>query len=509
MRDEGSRRLTEENSGFSPTLRELLAPVFRRRRLVAIAFLVILLAAMGVALLLPTQYEAQMKILVKRERVDPIVTPDEPALAPPHTDVTEEELNSEVELLKGRDLLEKVVLACNPQASSDAPMGARLLRLLVGRGTTAETRNGNAASLEVRALEKELRVEPIKKTNLIQVRYESPDPHLAARVLTTLADLYLEKHLAVHRPPGEFNFFQQEMERTREQLIAAEKRQQGFSRSGGVVSAQLEKEIAVRKLADFEAALLETQASVAETQKRIQDLEAQLAGTPVRRTTQVRTSDNSALLQELKATLLNLELKRTDLLEKFEPTYRLVREVEQQITQTRAAIESAERDPLREKTTDRDPTHDWVQGELAKAEADRAALEARATAMARAVAGYQQKAELLDQKGTVQEDLMRDVRAAEGNYLLYLRKQEEARISDALDRQRILNVAIAEAATVPSLPSRSPWLPTLLLGGLLGSVVSIGLAFAADYLDPSLRTPDELELLLNLPVLAAIPKESR
>jgi len=38
------------------------------------------------------------------------------------------------------------------------------------------------------------------------------------------------------------------------------------------------------------------------------------------------------------------------------------------------------------------------------------------------------------------------------DYLLYLHKQEEARISDALDRQRISNVVVAEAATVPFKP---------------------------------------------------------
>ena len=52
-----------------------------------------------------------------------------------------------------------------------------------------------------------------------------------------------------------------------------------------------------------------------------------------------------------------------------------------------------------------------------------------------------------------QDDLVRDVKTAEDNYLLYLRKREEARISDALDSKRIVNVSIAEAATVPALPT--------------------------------------------------------
>jgi len=49
--------------------------------------------------------------------------------------------------------------------------------------------------------------------------------------------------------------------------------------------------------------------------------------------------------------------------------------------------------------------------------------------------------------------LQRDKKEAEDNYQLYAKKREEARIADELDRQKITNVSIAEAATVPQLPS--------------------------------------------------------
>jgi uncharacterized protein involved in exopolysaccharide biosynthesis len=94
------------------SLRDVLSPLFRWRRLFMLTFCGILLGAILATVLLSSQYEAQMEILVKRERVDPVVTTEATTqmtqLAPA---VTEEEINSEVELLKSRDLLEKVVLA--------------------------------------------------------------------------------------------------------------------------------------------------------------------------------------------------------------------------------------------------------------------------------------------------------------------------------------------------------------------------------------------------------------
>ena len=112
----------------------------------------------------------------------------------------------------------------------------------------------------------------------------------------------------------------------------------------------------------------------------------------------------------------------------------------------------------------------------------------------------------MDEKGIVQQDLLRTVKTDEENYLLYQRKREEARMTDALDRTRILNVAVAEQPAVPTLPSNSPWM-VLFVGGLLAVVVSLGTAFTLEYLDPSFRTPGEVLSELNIPVLAAVPVE--
>jgi capsular polysaccharide biosynthesis protein len=91
------------------------------------------------------------------------------------------------------------------------------------------------------------------------------------------------------------------------------------------------------------------------------------------------------------------------------------------------------------------------------------------------------------------------------NYLLYVHKREEARISDALDQRGILNVALAQQPVVPALPKRSPLIVGLLTL-LLAGTFSFSTAFLLDYMDPTFRTPDELAIYLGTPVLAALPK---
>jgi len=488
---------------FSPNLRDLLAVGFRHRRLIVLSFLGVFMGAVLAAMLVPPTYEAQMKVLVKHERVDPVVT-SEPNAMPVLTNdvVTEEDLNSEVELIQSRDLLEKVVEACGLHLRKPTFWDSLLLGLAGGQ----DLRIPKA----VRRLGADLKVEPLKKSNLIEVTYASTDPELSARVLTTLAANYLVKHAAVHRPPGAFAFFQQQTEQYQKELAAAETRLAEFSRdpSHGAVSPQAQRDLVLKSATDFEATLAQTRASVAETKERIRALESMAAAIPARLTTTDRKSDNPQLLEQLKSSLLTLELKRTELLDKYDPSYRAVQELEAQIAQNRAAIAAEEKKPLREETTDRNPTYAWLDGELAKAKADLASFQAQAAATTQIVRAYQEKALLLDQRDIVQQDLLRTAKADEANYLLYLNKREEARISDALDSKRIVNVAIAEEATVPALPVHPRWL-FVLLGSLLACLVSMGLALASDYFDPSFRTVEEVESFLDVPVLAAMPNLSR
>jgi uncharacterized protein involved in exopolysaccharide biosynthesis len=131
-------------------------------------------------------------------------------------------------------------------------------------------------------------------------------------------------------------------------------------------------------------------------------------------------------------------------------------------------------------------------------------LEAQAVATERNTREYQALTHDLENKEITAQDLQRDIKAAEGNYLLYLQKREEARISDALDKSHILNATIVEPPTAPVLPKHSPFL-LALIGFVASVIVSLGLAFTLDYVDSSFRTPREVEAILNIPVLAAVP----
>ena len=277
-----------------------------------------------------------------------------------------------------------------------------------------------------------------------------------------------------------------------------------FTNQHRVVMAARQRDLVLERLENVDASYRQGQAQISETALRIQELKRQLAKLPERTTTQVRTADNPELLRALKSSLLDLELKKTQLLTKFEPSHRLVQEVEQQILQAKAAITGEGLSPVRDETTDLSANHEWAKAELQKAQVEMKGLEAREATTSTHLAEYRTLAGQLGEDAITQDDLTSSEKAAEDNYLLYVKKREEARIASALDQTRILNVVITEPPSVPALPSRSPWV-FAMVGCLLACVLTAGLAVTLDYADQSLRTPSEVSSELKIPLLAAVP----
>ena len=480
-------------------MRDLLAIGLRHRRLVTISFLGLMAGVLLSLFLLPPRYQATTKILVKRERADLLVTADPSgAQQQAPTAVSETDLNSEIELMKSQDLLENVVTACG---LLNASKHFRWLAWLHFSNRAGDSHKALTAA--AKDLEKSMDLGLLPKTSLISVTYEDSDPQLAAHVLDTFVNSYMEKHLAVHRPTGTLAFFKEQTKQYAEGLGVAEAHLSEFSQTQGTVSPAQQKSSTLQKLSEFQGDLKGTQAAIAETKQRIQTLEKQASTVPSRLTTQRRSADNPQLMEQLKSTLLNLELKRTELVQKFDPSYRLVQEVDTEIKQTQAAIDSAGKSKLLDETTDSNPTYQWVDSELAKAQSQLSSEKARAESLARSVQAYEKQASELDQKELIQGGLLRDKNAEEANYLLYMRKQEEARISDALDESRIINVVVVEPVSVPVVPSRSRPL-VLFLGLFAAIVVSLGVAVVAEFLDPSFRTSEDVKEFLDLPVLASV-----
>ena len=495
-----SRQLTlSSQSGGDITLRDLLAPLFRHKRLVAIVFLLVAVLTVAAAMRLSGSYESHLEVLVNRERVDPLVSTESETqlMGAPSSAVTEEEINSEAELLQSRDLLEKVVLQNGLEQREEHSLWAHL---------HPKATDAQYVARAVKHLGTQLKIEPLLKTNLISVTYKSANPQIAYGVLNALATLYVDKHVAVHRPTGAYDFFAKEADKYRNALGDSEARLATFDKQEGAVPGVERADMAL-VVANSIGSLQQDELAVAADEQRIAADNDQMKMIPERSATLQSSNSAALLLQQLQGNLLAAQLKRTQLLLKFEPSYPLVQEADQEIAATQAAIADAQKTQYVNETTDRDSTFELLREDLAKTKSDLAAQRAGVGSLKSSIHNMQLQMVDLDQKTLKQADLLRDTKANEDNYMLYQSKREQELTSDALDRKRIANVAIAVPPAIPTLPASSPFL-VLIVGFAAAFGLSVGTGYTAEYLNSSLRTPAQVTEILGIPVVIAIPRQA-
>jgi uncharacterized protein involved in exopolysaccharide biosynthesis len=102
------------------------------------------------------------------------------------------------------------------------------------------------------------------------------------------------------------------------------------------------------------------------------------------------------------------------------------------------------------------------------------------------------------------KELDRQVTLNEANYQLYVKNMEEARISNAMDSQKLANISIVEPASPPIQPVKPKKVLNIILSIILGGVAAVGVAFSSEYLSHSFNNSEDVKKHLDLPVLASI-----
>ena len=470
----------------SLSLRDVADALFRKKLWLAAGLLAVLGSAAAYVALSPPRYRSEMLLLVKNDRPEPGPSPNN-TVTFVSRELQESQMGTEVQLLTSDELLSAVLLRSGFVKPGSSP-----------------------AALEkaLRKLRKDLRVTPGLKSNMISVAVTSTSTSRAASLLDTLATLYLEKHLEIHKTAGSLEFFREETARAAADLDLAQNARAWFDQSHNAILLEQQKAQKVTHLADTRAAFREADAAQKDAQARNDVLEKQLAETAPRIITQLRTLPNQNSAERLNTILVELQNKRTELLTKFRPEDRMVQEVEQQIAQTRTALEQARRDVSQEEATDVNPVRQALQTELLQSRNRLAGLKGRADELRSQAAEAQQELDRMSQLTGQYDNLSRAVKEAESRHQALSEQFEQAKLADQMDRERLANVAVAEAPTRIGVPE-----PKINVNVIGATTLGVVLVFAVALLGGMRRreafTPWELEGLTGAPVLGAIPLRPR
>ena len=430
-------------------------------------------------------YTTSASILVKKERFDAPVTPEQ--MFPsghPDTRLSEEEINSEVEILNSGSLHEEVIQRLQLEKAYETRGSDSVLAALRNDAKDAKL---SALSLALTDFENQIYVEPIKKSNMIRITFKANDREQAAQVVNTLCAVYQERHVKLRENTGATDFFSRQATAMRNKL---QEKETELKRVSPLPNAQLLNqhiEAQLRQLNEFEVALATTRTAVAESEARISSLERQMGAEPERLQGEQRIAHRSAP-DAIRSQLFALEIRRTELLSKYKPNHRLIRDLDKDLDKARRMVEQIEKAPAESSTTSTlNPLRQRLLDTLTTERSALAALREKERALATTVAQSTAKVRDLGARGYDQRRLDRERELADQAYQLYAKKGEESRVSTALDKQGIINVRVAEAARVPFKATSPNVLLNLVMGLIGGLILGLALTFTLEFFQPTIR----------------------
>lgn len=501
-----------------PSLRELFTVVFKRWRMIAIFALLVLAVATAVALLRPDTYLVRATLLVDRARADVALAPTESSQLV--TQLSEQDLNSEVEALKSRQLIEEVVNALAVGEHGEiGPKEPADLGWMERARSWVDSALGKKpltkADQMVLSLSHEIQIDLVRKSNVIEVSYRSTDPDWATRVVRTFTERYIQHRAERGQARKALSFFEGQMQAADKKLTESEAALEKYLEDNqftltkgppGSDPLASQKALVINRLALLRNEVGDAEASMQELSRKIDNLKSRLAEEPERLLSPDRTKQDASV-EMIKEHLTELGLKRDQLLQDFKPGSRYVEDVESEIALAKRRLAEVTAEAGSIDGTEINPIHQGLKEDLLRSDAELEGLRARHATLDGQVASYQKRLDTLNEKAFELDKLQRQAQTAEEEYLLYRKKHEEARISEAMDQHKLINVTIAQPAQRPLQPE-GVGAGTVILLGLLGGILGgLGLAFTTEfYLDHSFTTGDEMERRLGMPHIASIPE---
>jgi uncharacterized protein involved in exopolysaccharide biosynthesis len=476
-------------SAPSTSLKTIVEALFRQRAV----FLWAVVCTMGLVLLwmygTPRKYGSEMSLLVQNARGNDVITAERTAGIPIVNDVTPEQLNSEVEVLRSDDVLNEVV----DPGWNKIPASQR----------SADELNRHEAA--VAYLAKHLEITPTKKSHIIDVQLTAHDPQRATDLMSRLLAAFLAKQRTLNRPAGTTNFFANQARHYKAQWETAQSKLNSFQESHGMVSPHDREAVLQQEMADMDAQMRAADVQVSEVQQKIQGDVGELKATPARQRTLLRKVPDAGYIDQLNALLVQLKNQRTELLTKYVPGDRLVKQVDEQIASTTQALNKAQSGTFDEASTNVNPTWQAADEDLSQKRAELKAVQARRSGLLGQLAILRNQLDATEADEVQFKQLQHDATEAEQNYQLNSQKRDEAQISDAMDAQQFLNVGVVERPTY----SLTPVHPRPLLDSILGIISALFVGAFAVFLAESSRqtfaTAYELEQGSQFPVLATVP----
>lgn len=505
------------------SIRDVLYVVFRQKWAIATFFIVAVTLVTVVTYATQETFRSEAKFLVRIGRenlsVDPSVSG--PTVNPMSS--FDSDVNSELSIFMSRDLAEQVVSKMgeapflkrpgSAEGAGQAEEGLARRVLHAGKGAVAQLLT--ALHLTSSLMPREKAIQRViasrkgqieKRTAIMSVSYDAPTPELAQQTLDNLVGLYMDHHIKVYASQASPQFFEAQTESLQKELERREKQLADFRNEHGISAMERQKEVLLQQVAALETQKNDLATQIGAGEARVASLKKTLDGRAAVREISRTTGRTNNAADALKESLADLRLKETDMAARYPATHRPLVELRRQTRQTEEAL-AQEDETLTEVTTGVDTSYQQLQLSLDTEQSQLMAHRASMEVLDAELAGQKQHLNVLASQEQELTTLTRGVELAEKEYRQYRDSLQRARISNAMDLDKVSNVSVVQRPTSPERPIKPRKSLNLAIGLFAGAVGALFLAFVREFLDDSIETEADVAKYLGAPVLALVSEK--
>ncbi len=456
------------------SLREGLQAIFRNRILVLTIFALTVIPVAIATFTAANVYRTKAKVLVRRE--------SRPAALNPYFSRLdqEEDIRSELEIATSRPVLENVLYASwaqnkklaqfdhpdlSPQANDDGAISEKMLE----------------------QFRQFITVEAVTGSNVIEISFDDTDPVRAAWFANALANAYVAYNAQVHGGAGAENFLKERIEEARSRLDSLERALNSYRSSTGLVEHSKQESMMYEKYRSADQQLAQLREKAELLTEKIQRLR-QVHSVGDSLVIPTAEMDSHPSVRMLYTRVTELRLERNALAEKYQGDHRLVADLNKQIASVQTAL-VAEVDRLLSLENER--LNSLREEELV---------------VSRALATAKSEIKALPEKERVLDELELAIDNARKVYSLLVMRREEMSVENATDR-RLSRITVISPAGVPSEPISPRKGRNMALSLVLGTLAALAGGLVREYFNGTFKSPQELALALEVPVLGVISAE--
>jgi succinoglycan biosynthesis transport protein ExoP len=479
--------------------------VLQKRRRIAVTVCALIVGIVMVYTFAATPvYRGTAQVLIELEK-NPIMTFSEGGAAVVQMRDSAEYYRTQVEILKSRAFADRVVrklqLDQNPYFLERKQKQVNSLASRIWKSVTSifPARQRPQQPLSMASIQEErdkyltnevlnnMEIELRRGSNILKIHYDSKNAGIAAGMANGIAATYIEHNLDIRVKPfrDAVEWLSARLVESKSRVEDSQKVLQKYKEGKGIVSFETRENVITQKLQELMTQLVQSEAKRQEAEVRYRQIQSVIENPEMLAT--VPDIMNNLVIQGLRNDELATKKKLSELAEKFGPKH-------PQMIRAHTELETIQKNLITE-----------ARKMLNAAKTDFEIAQARENWIRKTIEEQKQEVLSLSRKAIEFDVYAGEAVSNKQFYELLLKRMQEASLSSGIN---VSNAQIVDGAAVPESPLRPRKALNLILSLIIGSLGGLFAAFFVEYMDNTIKTPEDVETVLELPFLGYVPATS-